>query len=118
MSDAFYRSGHITDPEHKGVINELPHLLHQQGIRNVQSRVVSIDYRTGTHTMDIFLEDTKLAVRTVLPFIHKWSHVPDNYEVLCQQAFVDMQQPGFVVTLNLITAWGTSIYSKKISALV
>ena len=33
--------------------------------------------------------------------------IPDNYEELYQQAVYEMQQPDFVATWNLLTAWGT-----------
>jgi DNA-binding transcriptional regulator of glucitol operon len=34
--------------------------------------------------------------------------VPDDYEEIYQQALKDIQQPGFVATWNILTAWGTN----------
>ena len=41
-------------------------------------------------------------------FFRKWTRVPDDYEAIYQQALEDMQQPGFVATWTLLTAWGTN----------
>lgn len=43
---------------------------------------------------------------TVLPFLHKWVQVPDDYEEIYQQMLREMQQPDFVATLDLLTVWG------------
>ena len=42
----------------------------------------------------------------MLPFLHKWTRVPHDYENIYQQALSEMQQPDFVATWNLLTAWG------------
>jgi len=39
--------------------------------------------------------------------LKKWTSVPPNYEELYQQAAYEMQQPDFVATWNLLTAWET-----------
>jgi len=44
--------------------------------------------------------------QTLTPFLRKWARVPDNYEEICPQAVREMQQPDFVATWNLLTAWG------------
>jgi len=41
-----------------------------------------------------------------LPFYHKWCQGPEDYEEICQQARSEMQQPNFVATWKLLTAWG------------
>jgi hypothetical protein len=38
--------------------------------------------------------------------LRKWSRVPDDYETIYQQALSEMQQPDFVSTWGLLTAWG------------
>ena len=38
---------------------------------------------------------------------HKWTSVPDDYEEIYQQMLTEMQQPDFVATWTLLTAWGT-----------
>jgi hypothetical protein len=46
----------------------------------------------------------RLTYRTVVPFLRKWTHVPDDYEDIYQQALRDLQQPDFVATCSLLTA--------------
>ena len=46
--------------------------------------------------------------RTLLPFFHKWTQVPADYEEIYQQALDDIRQPGLVATWNLLTMWGTN----------
>jgi ubiquinone/menaquinone biosynthesis C-methylase UbiE len=111
---AFYQSGHLFTPEGNGVINQLAHLLHQHGIQQVQTRAYALEYRFGTPTGQAFIEDGKHFVRTMLPFLRKWTQVPDDYEELCQQTLDEMQQPDFVATLGLLTAWGQPQPSKAL----
>ena len=42
-----------------------------------------------------------------IPFMRKWGHLPDNYEALYQEMIDAMQQPGYVASWSLMTAWGT-----------
>lgn len=106
MLDASYRAGHYFTPARNGVTSELAHLLHQYGIENVQTRAYALEYRAGTTEGHLFYEDASRAFRTGLPFLRKWSRVPDDYEVICQRALSEMQQPDFVATWGLLTAWG------------
>jgi ubiquinone/menaquinone biosynthesis C-methylase UbiE len=104
--DVFHRSGHYFRPTGDGVICQLAHLLEQHGLQNVQTRTCTLEYRAGTAQGRSFYEDQKLVFRTMLPFMHKWTRVPDDYEALYQQALNEMQQPDFVATWELLTAWG------------
>jgi ubiquinone/menaquinone biosynthesis C-methylase UbiE len=113
LSDLFVRalsrSGHFFTPDDtNAVINELEHLLQRHGLNNVRTRLHKLEYRVGTPEGRSFYEDTKHVFRTLLPFFHKWSLVPADYEEIYQQALNDMQQPGCVVTWTLLTAWGTN----------
>lgn len=113
LSAQFIRSlsqaGHLFTPDDtNGVINELPRLLERQGLSNVQTRVHTLEHRAGTTGGQSFYEDVRHMFRTLLPFFRKWSHVPDDYEEIYQQALADIQQPGFVATWTLLTAWGTN----------
>ena len=60
-----------------------------------------------------FAEDVRHLFRTGLPFFRKWTHVPDDYEVIYQQALKDMQAPDFVATWNVLTAWGNAAPKSK-----
>lgn len=41
-----------------------------------------------------------------MPFLRKWTRVPDDYEAIYQQMLCEMQQPDFVATWGMLTAWG------------
>ncbi len=111
--DGFCRSGHYFTPTGDGVINQLAHLLNQYGLKNVQTRTSTLEYRGGTEQGERFYEDQRLVFRTMLPFMHKWTQVPDDYESIYQQALSDMQQPDFRATWTLLTVWGTNPPKKK-----
>ena len=104
--DVFYRAGHYFTAESNGVTGELARLLHQYGLQNVQTRVHMMECRAGTVEGQRFYEDMRHFFQTILPFFRKWSRVPDDYETIYQQALSEMQQPDFVATSSLLTAWG------------
>lgn len=104
--DAFSQAGHLFTPGKRGVIGQLAHLFTGQGFHNVQTRPLLLEYRMGTEQGDHFSEDMKMGYRAGLPFIRKWTRVPDDYEEIYQQAVMDMQQPDFVATWELVTVWG------------
>jgi len=41
-----------------------------------------------------------------LPFLRKWAQMPPDFEQIREQALREMQQPDFIRTMNLLTAWG------------
>ena len=51
----------------------------------------------------------KRAFRTTLPFMRKWTRVPDDYETIYQQMLSEMQQPDFMAPWNLLTVWGNKL---------
>jgi ubiquinone/menaquinone biosynthesis C-methylase UbiE len=104
--EAFYHAGHLFSPESKGITSELARMLTRYGIQNVQTRAYALDYQAGTPEGERYYENTRLS-ETLLPFIRKWTHIPDNYAELRQQALIDMRQPDFSATMTLLTAWGT-----------
>lgn len=104
--DAFWHAGHLFIPGHAGVTTALPNLLHQQGLSEVQTRVIPTEYVAGTDSLPAFANDMQLAFRTMLPFLRKWTRVPDNYDQIYQQALADMQQPDFRANGQLVTVWG------------
>jgi len=104
--EAFYQAGHLFTPGSKGVTGELARLLSQHGLQNVQTRTYALEYRAGTVEGQRYYETTKLS-ETLLPFIRKWTRLPEDYPALHQQMLEEMQQPDFVATLSVLTAWGT-----------
>ncbi|HLZ62153.1 MAG TPA: hypothetical protein VKR06_34850, partial [Ktedonosporobacter sp.] len=61
----------------------------------------------------LFYEDMKHLYQTVLPFLRKWTRVPDDYQTIYQQMLTEMQQPDFAATFPLLTAWGTAPLNKE-----
>lgn len=105
--DAFYQAGHLFVEERNGVTSELARLLQRRlGLQNVQTRAWALEYRAGTPEGAHFAENIQLILQTALPFMRKWSQVPEDYEQLCQQAFREMQDPDFLATWDMLTAWG------------
>jgi ubiquinone/menaquinone biosynthesis C-methylase UbiE len=114
--DAAYQAGLFFTPNSNGVTSELARLLHQYGLRDVQTRTHRLEYRAGTAEGQRFYEDMRRTFLAALPFYRKWSRVPEDYETIYQQALSDMQQPDFVATWNLLTAWGNKPSKKKKTA--
>jgi ubiquinone/menaquinone biosynthesis C-methylase UbiE len=105
--EAFYQAGNYFTPSSNAVISELAHLLSQYGLQDVQTRSHILEFHSGTPEGQRFAEETKLVYRTMLPFLRKWTRVPDDYEEIYQQALSETEQPDFVVKWGLLTAWGT-----------
>jgi ubiquinone/menaquinone biosynthesis C-methylase UbiE len=104
---ALFQAGHLFSPQSHGITSELARLLDQHGIQQVQACTWTLEYRAGTPSWQGFIEDVRIGFRTLLPFLRTWTKVPDNYEEIYQQALAEMEQPDFVGTGSLLTAWGT-----------
>ena len=104
---AFHNSDHLFTPESSGLTKELPRLMSQAGLQDVQTRAYVLEYRAGTSQGQLFAEDWKRLFRGVEPFLRKWTDVPDNYDDIYQQMLDDMQQPDFMAISRLLTVWGT-----------
>jgi ubiquinone/menaquinone biosynthesis C-methylase UbiE len=112
LLQALYNAGHFFTPEKDGLTKELASLLQKSGLQNVQTRVYRLEHRAGTPEGQHFYQDVAHLYRTTLPFLRKWGRVPDNYETLYQQMLSEVQQPGFVASWNMLTAWGTKSQKK------
>ena len=104
--DAFYNSGHIFTEGSRGIANDVARLLDQYGLQNIQTRTSQMEFRAGTVAGQSYAEDMRLGYQTAVPFLHKWGHIPDNYEVLYQQMLNETQRPDFVASWKMITTWG------------
>jgi ubiquinone/menaquinone biosynthesis C-methylase UbiE len=102
-----HRAGYYFTQESSGITDQLARIMRQHGIQNVQTQMHTVEFRAGTPEGQLFYENMRLGYRTSLPFLRKWTRVPDDYEAIYQQALVEMQQPDFVTTWELLTAWGT-----------
>ncbi|GAC1360468.1 MAG: hypothetical protein PVSMB5_12040 [Ktedonobacteraceae bacterium] len=110
--DAFYLGGHFFRQSNDGLTAELPRLLHQYGVQDVQSLPHALVFRSGTEEGENFYEDMAHLFHTIIPFLRKWTRVPDDYEQFYQQALREMRQPDFTATWHLLTAWGNAPLNK------
>jgi ubiquinone/menaquinone biosynthesis C-methylase UbiE len=106
LLQAFHQAGNLFTPTRDGITSKLAHLLDQHGLQQIQTRNYTLEYRAGTPEWHYYFENYKLGFRTGLPFLRKWTRVPDDYEEIYQQMLSEMQQPSFVAIQGLLTAWG------------
>ena len=110
IRSAFVQAGHYFTPKGEGsigVTDYLAPLLYQFGFSNIQSRLNRIEFRAGTPSGQHYTEDMVRLFRTNLPFLRKWTLVPDDYEQTYQQMLREMQQPDFIAVWRLFTVWAT-----------
>ena len=106
IPQASYRAGHFFAPEGNGVTREVVHLLQDSGVQHVQSHQYVISYKNGDAHWQLFMQDIEHTFSTVLPFLKKWIHVPDNYQGMYSQALRELQQPDAWAKAILLSAWG------------
>ena len=104
---ALYRSGHSLTEEKMGVTHELPHLLSESGCQQVQTKAHTLEFIAGTVGGQNTYEIARFGFQTLLPFLQKTGCASEDYDALCEQAMIEMQQPDFRVTWEILTAWGT-----------
>jgi ubiquinone/menaquinone biosynthesis C-methylase UbiE len=104
--EANYHSGRFFAARGDGATCELVRLMTQHGIQDVQTRVHMLVYPVGTEAGQYFYEDMLRMFRVMLPFLQKWTSVPNDYEEIYQLALKEMLQPDFVATWTWLTAWG------------
>jgi ubiquinone/menaquinone biosynthesis C-methylase UbiE len=104
---AFYQAGHLFTPTNDGLVSELARLLREKGLQEVQTRGCTLEYHADTPEGQRFSENVKLVCLNTLPFVRRWTRVPEDYEQMYQQMLIEMQQPDFSATWHLLTAWGT-----------
>ncbi len=104
-----FQSGHLFTPDSHGIASELTRLLTRYGIQNDQTHPLTLEYHAGTTEGHHFAENMRLAFRTAVPFLRKWSRVPEDYEATYHQMLDELQQLDFVVIWRWLTAWGTKL---------
>jgi ubiquinone/menaquinone biosynthesis C-methylase UbiE len=104
---ACFRSGRLFASSTDGLTGSLARLLTQHGIENVKTHIHTLVYRSGTQTGEYFYEDMLHAFRVALPFLQKWTRVPDDYQEIYQQALKEMRAANFEARYTLVSAWGT-----------
>jgi ubiquinone/menaquinone biosynthesis C-methylase UbiE len=108
LLQALHQAGHLFTPEINGLTSHLAGTMSRYGLKNVQKRAHPLEYHAGTEAGQRFYEDEKAFFRAIIPFLRKWTRVPDDYEEIYQQMLSEMQQPDFVATWNLLTVWGNT----------
>lgn len=103
LVEAFYQSGHLFSQERMSVPDELPKLLNRYGLQNVQTREYIVKFPTSTPEGRVAAET---ANRSMVPFVLKWAHIPDDYDEMSRQAACETQQPDFVMSWRFRTIWG------------
>jgi ubiquinone/menaquinone biosynthesis C-methylase UbiE len=108
FQEAFYQAGHLFTPSSKkiDVAKGLAYLLDLHGVQQVQTYAYPLHYRAGTPEGQFFVEDMQSFFRTIVPFLRKWTRLPDDYQEIYQQMLCEMQQPDFLATWGMNTAWG------------
>ena len=103
---AYNHAGFLFSTEPESIIHKLAPLMTRHGIHDVQTKEYHLVYRAGTPEGHLFANDMAALFRVGLPFVHKWTRVPDDYDALRHQAIKEMQEPGFEATWAFLTAWG------------
>jgi len=106
LVQALYQAGYFFTPTHDSLLNEIPRLMKQQGMRDIHVHTYTLEFHGGTPAGQSFAEDIMRAVPVLEPFVQKWVRLPEDFEELTRQMARDMQQPDFVATWTLLTAWG------------
>lgn len=108
LLEAFYHSGRLFTRSSDGVMSELVRLMTQYGIQDVKHQIHPFVFRPGTEAGQCFYENILHFFRVGLPFLQKWTHVPNDYREIYEQALKQMQHPEFLAISTLLTAWGKS----------
>lgn len=106
LLQAMHRAGNLFTASHDGITRELARLMTESGIQNVQTRLHTVVYSRGIAEFQHFYEDMVRFYRVAVPFLKKWTDVPSDYQEIYQQASKEMQEPDFLTTVTLLTAWG------------
>lgn len=101
-------AGHLFGGMNEKMDSELARMFEQRGLQNIHTKTHLIEYSGETLERRHFVEDMKHLFRTTLPFIHKWTSVPGDFEETYRQMLWEIQQPDFVATARLHTIWGTN----------
>ncbi len=106
LVQAFYQAGYLFTPDPNSLLNEMPRLMKQQGIRDIHLHTHTLEFRGNTSSGKALAEDIERAIPAFEPFLQKWLRLPEDFEKIVQQLISDMQQPDFHASWTLLTAWG------------
>ncbi len=103
---AFHASGRLHEETPTGMAHQTAPLLHQHGVKEVQSKAIDTTHRQGTESGEALYQDVSYLVHTVRPFLQKFANANKDFDDLGRQALQDMQEPGFEATGTIVVAWG------------
>lgn len=103
---AEFNAGHLFAQTSGGLTAHLPRLLRHYGLYNVQSKIYQCVFEAGTPSGEVYY-NYFLHSHTMLPFLQKWSTLPQDVEMSFHRALIDMQQSGFRTSWDLHTVWGS-----------
>ena len=72
----------------------------------MQTKAYPLQYRAGTSEGQVYVEGGKHVLRTLRPFLQKWSCMSKDYNAIHRQVLEEIQQPDFCATWYLLMAWG------------
>ena len=101
LNRAFAQAGHALPDIEKS----LPELLARHGFIDAKTRLYVPTFTAGTKEGQMYIEDLTRIFKTTLPFLQKWTRVPENYEDLYQQLLKEFQEPNFTITWPIVTSW-------------
>ncbi len=104
---AMYSAGHLEQPTWGPTLERLPARLQRHGIQDLHTQRHELRFPAGTPAGEQFASNNRHGYRTIVPFLSKWTRLPDNYEQRYQQVLQELQRPDFVGQWDLLTVWGT-----------
>ncbi|HEY0754619.1 MAG TPA: methyltransferase domain-containing protein [Ktedonobacteraceae bacterium] len=113
LKQAFYHAGNFFAFQNDGLSSQLAPLLIRHGLENVQTRAHKFVYSASTPEGQQFIKNMQPLYRTVQPFIQKWMHAPNDYNIIYQHALKEMESVNFQATWNFVTAWGTNVEHRE-----
>jgi ubiquinone/menaquinone biosynthesis C-methylase UbiE len=114
--EVLHQAGNFYTRTPDGLTHHLPTLMSQHGVQNVQTRAHHLEFHAGSLECQSFYQDMQYLYRIALPYMRKWTHIPDDYEEIYQQMLTELQQPDFVGTWNLLTVWGTVPQKRRVES--
>jgi hypothetical protein len=105
VTQAQFRAGYLFREEPSGLIDELPGLLIRNGFQKIASRKSVIEYQSGTELGNAWRQDMVHLFHTLRPFLRRSGCEPEDYDDICKQAILDMQQSDFSSKHTLVTIW-------------
>ncbi|HEX7735170.1 MAG TPA: methyltransferase domain-containing protein [Ktedonobacteraceae bacterium] len=103
LVQTYYQAGHLFSADHEGLLREMPRLFEQFGIRKVQARPHTVEYRADTAGWPNFVGHFQPAIT---PFVAKWWRIPENYDDLYRQTMEEITRPDFVARRKFLVVWG------------